>query len=568
MSDKNSTPAPATDFIRNIISGDLDSGKHQHIVTRFPPEPNGHLHIGHAKSICLNFGIANELDGKCFMRFDDTNPVKEDEEYVEGILRDVRWLGFDWGESLTHASDYFEQLYLFAEELIKKGKAYVESQNADEIRELRGTLTEPGKNSPFRERSVENNLTLFRKMRGGEFEDGTHVLRAKIDMASPNINLRDPVLYRIRKISHQRTDDQWCIYPLYDFTHGLSDALEGVTHSLCTLEFEDHRPLYEWILAEVSAPCLPRQIEFSRLNLRYTVLSKRRLIQLVEEGHVNGWDDPRMLTLSGLRRRGYPPSAIRLFCDRIGISKSENNIEMSVLEDSAREELDKTAPRAMAVLRPLKVVITNYPEDKTEEFEPSRHPKNPDMGTRKVPFSREIYIDHDDFRIDPPAKYFRLAPGKEVRLRFAYVIRCEEVLYDSDGKVRELHCTYDQATRSGAKAEGRKVKGIIHWVSIQHSVPVEVRLYDRLFVNTSPGSDDPGGNFLNDLNPDSIETVTSCRVEPGLLKAEPEDIYQFERVGYFCVDSKESRPEALVFNRTVTLRDTWAKLEQENSGQN
>ena len=568
MSDKNSTPAPATDFIRNIISGDLDSGKHQHIVTRFPPEPNGQLHIGHAKSICLNFGVANDFDGKCFMRFDDTNPVKEDDEYVEGILRDVRWLGFDWGERLTHASDYFEQLYLFAEELIQKGKAYVESQNADEIRELRGTLTEPGKNSPFRERSVGDNLTLFRKMRGGEFEDGTHVLRAKIDMASPNINLRDPVLYRIRKISHQRTADQWCIYPLYDFTHGLSDALEGVTHSLCTLEFEDHRPLYEWILAEVSAPCLPRQIEFSRLNLRYTVLSKRRLIQLVEEGHVNGWDDPRMLTLSGLRRRGYPPSAIRLFCKRIGISKSENNIEMSVLEDCAREELDKTAPRAMAVLHPLKVVITNYPEDKTEEFEPARHPKNPDMGTRKVPFSREIYIDQDDFREDPPPKYFRLAPGKEVRLRFAYVIRCEEVIYDSSGKVIELHCTYDQATRSGAKAEGRKVKGIIHWVSIQHSVPVEVRLYDRLFVNPSPGSDDPGGNFINDLNPDSIETVTSCRVEPGLLKAEPEDIYQFERVGYFCVDSKESRPEALVFNRTVTLRDTWAKLEQEHSGQN
>ena len=568
MSDKNSTPAPATDFIRNIISGDLDSGKHQHIVTRFPPEPNGQLHIGHAKSICLNFGVANDFDGKCFMRFDDTNPVKEDDEYVEGILRDVRWLGFDWGERLTHASDYFEQLYLFAEELIQKGKAYVESQNADEIRELRGTLTEPGKNSPFRERSVGDNLTLFRKMRGGEFEDGTHVLRAKIDMASPNINLRDPVLYRIRKISHQRTADQWCIYPLYDFTHGLSDALEGVTHSLCTLEFEDHRPLYEWILAEVSAPCLPRQIEFSRLNLRYTVLSKRRLIQLVEEGHVNGWDDPRMLTLSGLRRRGYPPSAIRLFCKRIGISKSENNIEMSVLEDCAREELDKTAPRAMAVLHPLKVVITNYPEDKTEEFEPARHPKNPDMGTRKVPFSREIYIDQDDFREDPPPKYFRLAPGKEVRLRFAYVIRCEEVIYNSDGKVHELRCTYDQATRSGAKAKGRKVKGIIHWVSIQHSVPVEVRLYDRLFVNPSPGSDDPSGNFLNDLNPDSIETVTSCRVEPGLLKAKPEDIYQFERVGYFCVDSKESHPEALVFNRTVTLRDTWAKLEQEHTGQN
>ena len=560
MSDKNSTPSPATDFIRNIISGDLDSGKHQHIVTRFPPEPNGQLHIGHAKSICLNFGVANDFDGKCFMRFDDTNPVKEDDEYVEGILRDVRWLGFDWGERLTHASDYFEKLYLFAEELIQKGKAYVESQNADEIRKLRGTLTEPGKNSPFRERSVGDNLTLFRKMRGGEFEDGTHVLRAKIDMASPNINLRDPVLYRIRKISHQRTADQWCIYPLYDFTHGLSDALEGVTHSLCTLEFEDHRLLYEWILAEVSAPCLPRQIEFSRLNLRYTVLSKRRLIQLVEEGHVNGWDDPRMLTLSGLRRRGYPPSAIRLFCKRIGISKSENNIEMSVLEDCAREELDKTSPRAMAVLRPLKVVITNYPGDKTEEFEPARHPKNPEMGTRKVPFSREIYIDQDDFREDPPPKYFRLAPGKEVRLRFAYVICCEEVIYDSSGKVIELHCTYDPTTRSGAKAEGRKVKGIIHWVSIQHSVPVEVRLYDRLFVNPSPGSDDPVGNFLNDLNPDSIETLTSCRVEPGLLKAIPEDIYQFERVGYFCVDSKESHPEALVFNRTVTLRDTWAKL--------
>jgi len=568
MSDKNSTPSPAIDYIRNISSEDLDSGKHQHIVTRFPPEPNGQLHIGHAKSICLNFGVANDFDGKCFMRFDDTNPVKEDDEYVEGILRDVRWLGFDWGERLTHASDYFEKLYLFAEELIQKGKAYVESQNADEIRELRGTLTEPGKNSPFRERSVGDNLTLLRKMRGGEFEDGTHVLRAKIDMASPNINLRDPVLYRIRKVSHQRTADQWCIYPLYDFTHGLSDALEGVTHSLCTLEFEDHRPLYEWILAEVSAPCLPRQIEFSRLNLRYTVLSKRRLIQLVEEELVNGWDDPRMLTLSGLRRRGYPPSAIRLFCKRIGISKSENNIEMSVLEDCAREELDKTAPRAMAVLHPLKVVITNYPEDKTEEFEPARHPKNPDMGTRKVPFSREIYIDQDDFREDPPPKYFRLAPGKEVRLRFAYVIRCEEVIYDSSGKVIELHCTYDQATRSGAKAEGRKVKGVIHWVSIQHSVPVEVRLYDRLFVNPSPGSNDPGGNFLNDLSPDSIETVTSCRVEPGLLKAEPEDIYQFERVGYFCVDSKESRPEALVFNRTVTLRDTWAKLEQEYTGQN
>ncbi|HBR59201.1 MAG TPA: glutamine--tRNA ligase, partial [Deltaproteobacteria bacterium] len=477
MSDNNTTPVPATDFIRNIIREDLASGKHQQIVTRFPPEPNGHLHIGHAKSIHLNFGVANEFAGKCFMRFDDTNPVKEDEQYVEGILKDVRWLGYDWGENLTYASDYFEQLYEFAEELIQKGNAYVESLNAKEIRDLRGTLTEPGKDSPYRERSVEENLALFRKMREGEYEDGSLVLRAKIDMSSPNINLRDPVLYRIRKVSHQRTGDKWCIYPLYDFTHGLSDALEGVTHSLCTLEFEDHRPLYNWILAEVSAPCLPRQIEFSRLNLRYSVLSKRRLIQLVEEGHVEGWDDPRMLTLSGLRRRGYPASAVRLFCERIGISKSDNNIEMNVLEDCAREELDKTAPRAMAVLKPLKVVITNYPENQTEEFEPARHPKNPEMGSRKVPFSREIYIDQDDFREDPPPKYFRLSPGKEVRLRYAYVIRCDEVIYENS-KVVELRCTYDQATRSGAKAEGRKVKGIIHWVSAQHAVTTEIRLYD------------------------------------------------------------------------------------------
>ena len=567
MSKNNSTPLPTTDFIRNIIREDLASAKHQQIVTRFPPEPNGHLHIGHAKSIHLNFGVANEFDGKCFMRFDDTNPVKEDEQYVEGILKDVRWLGYDWGESLTHASDYFEQLYEFAEELIQKGKAYVESLNVEEIREFRGTLTEPGKDSPYRERSVEENMLLFRKMREGEYEDGSIVLRAKIDMSSPNINLRDPVLYRIRKVSHQRTADKWCIYPLYDFTHGLSDALEGVTHSLCTLEFEDHRPLYNWILAEVSAPCLPRQIEFSRLNLRYSVLSKRRLIQLVEEGHVEGWDDPRMLTLSGLRRRGYPASAVRLFCQRIGISKSANNIEMNVLEDCAREELDKTAPRAMAVLKPLKVVITNYPENQTEEFEPARHPKNPEMGTRKVPFSREIYIDQDDFREDPPPKYFRLSPGKEVRLRYAYVIRCDEVIYEN-GKVVELHCTYDQTTRSGAKAEGRKVKGIIHWVSVQHSVTAQVHLYDRLFAAPYPGRDDPAGNFINDLNPESVEIIADCKAEPELIAAEPEDVFQFERVGYFCVDAKKSRPDALVFNRTVTLRDTWAKLKQEQSGQN
>ena len=567
MSDIEFSHKSATDFIRKIIREDLASGKHQQIVTRFPPEPNGHLHIGHAKSIHLNFGVANEFDGYCFMRFDDTNPVKEDEQYVEGILNDVRWLGYDWGERLTHASDYFERLYEFAEEMIQKGKAYVESLNAEEIRELRGTLTEPGKDSPYRVRSVEENMTLFRKMRGGEFEDGSHVLRAKIDMSSPNINLRDPVLYRIRKVSHQRTANQWCVYPLYDFTHGLSDALEGVTHSLCTLEFEDHRPLYNWILEEVSAPCLPRQIEFSRLNLRYSVLSKRRLIQLVEEEHVEGWDDPRMLTLSGLRRRGYPAAAIRLFCERIGISKSENNIEMNVLEDCAREELGKTAPRVMAVLRPLKVVITDYPKNETEEFEPARHPKNPEMGTRTLPFSREIYIDRDDFREDPPPKYFRLAPGKEVRLRFAYVIRCNEVIYEN-GKIIELRCTYDKATRSGVKAEGRMVKGIIHWVSIQHSVSAEVRLYDRLFAAPYPGRDDPERDFLKDLNPESVEIISKCKVEPALLEAKPEDVFQFERVGYFCVDSKKSRPEALVFNRTVTLRDTWAKLEQEKNPQN
>ncbi len=564
MSDNNSKAVQANDFIRKIIREDLASGKHQQIVTRFPPEPNGHLHIGHAKSIHLNFGIAKEFEGKCFMRFDDTNPIKEDEEYVEGILKDVRWLGYDWSKSLTHASDYFEQLYEFAEVLIQKDKAYVESLSTEEIREYRGTLTSSGKDSPYRERSVEENLSLFRKMRKGEYDDATLVLRAKIDMSSPNINLRDPVLYRIRKVPHQRTANKWCIYPLYDFTHGLSDALEGVTHSLCTLEFEDHRPLYNWILDEVSAPCFPRQIEFSRLNLSYSVLSKRRLIQLVEERHVEGWDDPRMLTISGLRRRGYPASALHLFCERIGISKSENNIEMNVLEDCAREELDKTAPRAMAVLKPLKVVITNYPENQTEEFEPARHPKIPEMGSRKVPFSREIYIDHDDFKEDPPPKYFRLSPGKEVRLRYAYVIRCDEVIYEN-GNVTELRCTYDPKTRSGAKAEGRKVKGIIHWVSAQHSLNAEIRLYDRLFEAPQPGRNDPEGNYLNDLNRESIKVINDCKTETELSNANLADVFQFERVGYFCVDAKESRQDMLVFNRTVTLRDTWAKLEQEYS---
>jgi len=551
-----------TDFIRKTIREDLASRKHGQIVTRFPPEPNGHLHIGHAKSIHLNFGIAEEFRGKCFMRFDDTNPIKEDEQYVEGILNDVRWLGYEWGDRLTYASDYFEKLYKFAEELILKGKAYVESLNTEEIKEYRGTLTKAGKNSPFRERSIEENITLFRKMRNGEFDDGSHVLRAKIDMSSPNINLRDPVLYRIRKVSHLRTENQWCIYPLYDFTHGLSDAIEGVTHSLCTLEFEDHRPLYDWILEEVSAPSMPRQIEFSRLNLHYTVLSKRKLIQLVDEGHVTGWDDPRMLTLSGLRRRGFPPSAIQLFCERIGISKSQNNIDISVLEDCAREELDKIAPRVMAVLHPLKVIITNYSEDQTEIFEPARHPKKPEMGTRAVTFSKEIYIDGDDFRVDPPPKYFRLSPGNEVRLRYAYVIRCDKVIY-KEGKVTELHCTYDKKTRSGAKAEGRKVKGVIHWVSVQNSVSAEVRLYDRLFSNPFPGRNDPKGNFVKDLNPESIITISNCKIESSITNSKPENVFQFERVGYFRLDSKISHPDSLVFNRTVTLRDTWAKMEKE-----
>ncbi len=550
-----------TDFIRKTIREDLSSGKHKQIITRFPPEPNGHLHIGHAKSIHLNFGIAKEFKGICFMRFDDTNPIKEDEQYVEGILKDVSWLGYEWEEKLTYASDYFEKLYVFAEELIKKGKAYVESLDAKKIREYRGTLTEGGKDSPFRERTVEENLTLFRKMRNGEYKDGSLVLRAKIDMSSPNINLRDPVLYRIRKVSHLRTKGKWCIYPLYDFTHGLSDALEGVTHSLCTLEFEDHRPLYNWILEEVSAPCLPRQIEFSRLNLHYSLLSKRKLIQLVEDGHVTGWDDPRMLTISGLRRRGYPASAIRLFCERIGISKSENNIDMTVLEDCAREELDKNVPRVMAVLRPLKVIITNFPEGQTELFEPASHPKISEMGSRKINFSREIYIEADDFRENPPDNYFRLSPGNEVRLRFAYVIRCNEVIY-KNGEVSALHCTYDKETRSGVKPIGRKVKGIIHWVSAHESVSAEVRLYDRLFSNPFPGRADTKGDFIKDLNPASIETISDCKVEPGIKEAKSEDVLQFERLGYFCVDSKLSRTDALVFNRTVTLRDTWAKVEQ------
>ena len=550
-------PVRSTHFIRNIIQEDLQSGKHPEIVTRFPPEPNGYLHIGHAKSIFLNFGLVQEFPGHCFMRFDDTNPINEDEEYVQAILEDVRWLGFDWQDRLTHASDYFQKLYDFAEDLIQQGKAYVDSQSQEIIREQRGTLTEPGTASPFRERSVAENLELFRRMKSGEFADGAHVLRAKIDMASPNINLRDPVIYRIRKVTHQRTGNEWCLYPMYDYTHCLSDALEGITHSLCTLEFEDHRPLYDWVLDQLDVPCHPRQIEFSRLNLQYTVLSKRRLIQLVEEGHVSGWDDPRMPTISGLRRRGYTPESLQLFAERIGISKADNNIYMSVLEDCIREDLDAKAPRAMAVLRPLKVVLLNWPEDQEEELDAPVHQQFPDRGRRPIPMSREIFIEEDDFDEDPPEGFHRLVPGGEVRLRNAYVIRCEEVIKDASGKVLELRCIYDPNTGRGRKPEGRKVKGIIHWVSAAHAVPAEVRLYDRLFSQPTPGSDHPDKNFLLDLNPNSMEILSQAWLEPNLINAEVGTAYQFERLGYFCLDSRDSKTDSMVFNRIVTLRDSW-----------
>ena len=550
-------PVRSTHFIRNIIQEDLQSGKHPEIVTRFPPEPNGYLHIGHAKSIFLNFGLVQEFPGHCFMRFDDTNPINEDEEYVQAILEDVRWLGFDWQDRLTHASDYFQKLYDFAEDLIQQGKAYVDSQSQEIIREQRGTLTEPGTASPFRERSVAENLELFRRMKSGEFVDGAHVLRAKIDMASPNINLRDPVIYRIRKVTHQRTGNEWCLYPMYDYTHCLSDALEGITHSLCTLEFEDHRPLYDWVLDQLDVPCHPRQIEFSRLNLQYTVLSKRRLIQLVEEGHVSGWDDPRMPTISGLRRRGYTPESLQLFAERIGISKADNNIYMSVLEDCIREDLDAKAPRAMAVLRPLKVVLLNWPEDQEEELDAPVHQQFPDRGRRPIPMSREIFIEEDDFDEDPPEGFHRLVPGGEVRLRNAYVIRCEEVIKDASGKVIELRCIYDSSTARGKKPEGRKVKGIIHWVSATHAVPAEVRLYDRLFSQPTPGSDHPDKNFLLDLNPNSMEILSQAWLEPNLINAEVGTAYQFERLGYFCLDSRDSKTDSMVFNRIVTLRDSW-----------
>jgi len=547
-------------FIRNIIDEDLANGKHETVITRFPPEPNGYLHIGHAKSICLNFGLASHYQGRCHLRFDDTNPVKEEQEYIDGIKTDLTWLGFDWGEHEYHASDYFETLYGYAEKLVENGFAYVCDLNPEEMREYRGTLTEPGKESPYRSRSNEENLDLLRRMRAGEFADGSRVLRARIDMASPNMNLRDPIIYRILRATHPRTGDAWCIYPMYDFAHGQSDSLEKVTHSLCTLEFQDHRPLYDW-LCEALEIYHPQQIEFARLNLTYTVMSKRRLLELVNEKHVSGWDDPRMPTLSGMRRRGFTAAAIRTFCERIGVGKSDSVIDMGTLEDCLREDLDQSAPRAMGVLRPLKVTITNYPEGQSEEFTVAKHPKDPAMGTRTLPFSREIYIDQDDFMEDPPKKFFRLGPGREVRLRYGYIIQCDEVIKNpASGEVVELRCSYDQETGGGVLPEGRKkVKGIIHWVSAAHAVPVEVRLYDRLFSVANPAGE-KDRDYRELLNAESCEALSQAFVEPSLADAAPGASFQFERLGYFSVDSKDSQPGSLVFNRSVTLRDTWAKL--------
>ena len=559
-----SIPAtPSPNFIRAIVAEDLKANKNNgRVVTRFPPEPNGHLHIGHAKAICINFGISAENNGTCNMRFDDTNPVKEDPKYAEAILKDVKWLGFDWGDNLFHSSDYFDKLYDYAVQLIKMGKAYVCSLTADEIRTFRGTLTEPGKESPYRNRSVEENLDLFERMKAGEFEDGTHVLRLKIDMTSPNLNMRDPVIYRIRKADHHRTGSKWCIYPMYDYTHCLSDSIEGITHSLCSLEFEDHRPLYDWVLDTLQAKCHPQQIEFARLNLNYTVMSKRKLVQLVDNGHVNGWDDPRMLTIAGIRRRGYTPESIRNFCELIGVSKKESRIDMKTLENCVRDDLNEKAPRALAVLCPLKLIIDNYPEDLVEEMDALNHPKNPDMGVRKVPFCREIYIERDDFLEDPPKKFFRLALGREVRLRFAYFVTCKSVVKDKEtGEVIEVHCSYDPKTRGGSAPDGRKVKGTLHWVSARHAVKAEIRIYDRLFKKEDP-EDDKETDFKTHLNPNSLEILTDSRVEPSLAAAEPGARRQFERLGYFCVDSEDSTQDRLVFNRTVTLRDTWAKISK------
>jgi len=545
------------DFIRDIVRADVDAGRTADVVTRFPPEPNGYLHIGHAKSICLNFGIAAEFGGRCHLRFDDTNPVKEEMEYIEAIKKDVSWLGFDWGEHLYYASDYFETLYNWARHLIETGKAYVDNLTADEIREHRGTLTEPGKDSPYRDRDPAESLDLFARMKTGEFPDGSRVLRAKIDMAAGNINMRDPVIYRILHTEHPRTGGEWCIYPTYDFAHGQSDAIEGITHSICTLEFEDHRPLYDWLVTNLPVPSRPHQYEFARLNLTYTVLSKRRLIQLVDEGHVTGWDDPRMPTISGMRRRGIPPEALRDFAGRIGVTKSDSTVEISYLDHCVRDYLNKAALRRMAVLDPLKVIIENYPEDQVDELEAVNNPEDEAAGMRNVLFSRELYIERSDFMEDPPRKFFRLGPGREVRLRYAYFVTCTEVIKDDAGNVVELRCTYDPASRGGNSPDGRKVKGTLHWVSAKHGIDAEVRQYDHLFTRPDPGAD---GDYLADLNPDSLEVLEGCKVEPALAETAPGETVQFERTGYFCADP-DGTAERPVFNRTVGLRDTWAKIQ-------
>jgi glutaminyl-tRNA synthetase len=557
-----STEAAPSNFIRNIVDDDVQTGKHQgRVHTRFPPEPNGYLHIGHAKSICLNFGLATEFDGLCNLRFDDTNPSKEDIEYVESIREDVRWLGFDWGDREYYASDYFDRLYHFAVQIIKAGKAYVCDLSSDQMRQYRGTLTEPGRNSPFRDRSIDENLNLFERMKAGEFPDGARTLRAKIDMASPNLNLRDPVMYRILHAAHHRTGERWCIYPTYDFAHGQSDSIEGITHSICTLEFEDHRPLYDWFLDQLDIHH-PQQIEFARLNLSHTVLSKRKLLQLVQQNHVSGWDDPRMPTLAGIRRRGYTAEAIRNFCERIGVAKRNSTVDIAMLEHCLREDLNKRAARVMAVLRPIKVVIENYPAGQVEHLEAINNPEDPSSGTRLVPFSEVVYIEQDDFREEPPKGFFRLSPGREVRLRYAYIIKCIDVVKDPEtGEIRELRCTYDPETKSGSSQSNRKVKATIHWVSADHAKEAEVRLYDHLFSKEDADAVPDGIDWLTNVNPKSLEVLTNCRVEPILANAQIGELYQFERLGYFCVDSVDSTKRKLVFNRTVTLRDSWANLQ-------
>ncbi len=551
-----------SNFIRDIIDEDLKSGKHTGVVTRFPPEPNGYLHVGHAKSICLNFGLARDYKGRCHLRFDDTNPVKEEQEYIDSIKEDVRWLGFDWGKHEYYASDYFQQLYDWAVLLIKDGKAYVDDQNADEIRSTRGTLTEPGKHSPYRNRSVEENLDLFTRMKNGEFKNGERVLRAKIDMASPNINMRDPVLYRILHAHHPRTGNQWCIYPMYDFTHGQSDALEHITHSICTLEFQDHRPLYDWFIENLPVPAKPHQYEFARLNLTYTVMSKRKLLRLVQEKKVLGWDDPRMPTISGMRRRGYPASALRDFCERIGVAKANSTVEFGLLENCVRDDLNRSALRFMAVLKPLKVVITNYPEGQSEYFDAENNPEDPNAGTRKVKFTREIYIEQEDFMENPPKKFFRLAPGAEIRLKHAYYITCKEVIKDAQGNVVELRCELDPESRGGSTPDGRRVKGTLHWVSASEGIKAEVRLYDHLFKQENPDKVEEGTDFLDNINPDSLEVLKDCVVEPALAEVKTGVPMQFLRMGYFCKD-KDSAPGRLVFNRTISLKDGWAKEQKK-----